>query len=345
MNWGAFSLRGGLGDWVTPWDLLNRALYSAHPLFDSRFMSALLRYFGAGDEMLLVHATASLIDGMLILAPHRRGVYRTFVPAQAQITPVLATSPTVLRNLFTALRPTVVAVDLMCQDLRYIPDGGAEWPKRTMRLRHAMTMSIDLQGDFGHYWGSRPKNLRKNIHRYEHRLERADRSVRLVVTENPGEMPAAVRRYGELECRGWKGRAGTAVDPDGAQGRFYVDVLTSFAATGAASVYEYYIGDRLAASRLVIGNDEMAVILKTTYDEELREFAPGRLLLYRVLEREFEQHRRRRVEFYTNATRDQLEWATDTREIAHVTLYRNDLVRVAHGVARRVKAALKHGSA
>ena len=68
---------------------------------------------------------------------------------------------------------------------------------------------------------------------------------------------------------------------------------------------------------------EHLVILKTTYDERLSKYAPGRVLLKRLLEQHSSACPTGNVEFYTNATRDQLSWATDSRAIRHIRLFRN----------------------
>jgi hypothetical protein len=157
----------------------------------------------------------------------------------------------------------------------------------------------------------------------------------LVVLERPEDMREAVTRYGGLESAGWKQAAGTAVHIDNPQGRFYAEVLEQFAATRHGRVYELWIADRLAASRLVISGAGMHIILKTSYDESLSEFAPGRLLLYALLERAFAERSQRAVEFYTNATVDQLAWATASRTISHSVHFRHAWIAGLYDVWRR----------
>jgi CelD/BcsL family acetyltransferase involved in cellulose biosynthesis len=106
--------------------------------------------------------------------------------------------------------------------------------------------------------------------------------------------------------------------------------MKEFAVSGNASVYELYFNDTLVASRLCIFNSEMLIILKTTYAEEFSEYAPGRLLLYAVIEREFAQKRVKKIEFYTNANQDQISWSTEQRYIQHITLFRHSLLKKAY---------------
>jgi CelD/BcsL family acetyltransferase involved in cellulose biosynthesis len=74
----------------------------------------------------------------------------------------------------------------------------------------------------------------------------------------------------------------------------------------------------------------MAIALKTSYDENYKQQAPGRLLLRKVLERCHALWPGRCFEFYTNATPDQLAWATERREMLNLTVYRRPIwARVA----------------
>ena len=337
MNWRMHGLDNGLGDWTESWDALNQVLYNAHPLYDSRFVSALLRHFGTGGERLLVHSSGADIDGMMILSRARRGVYRTFLPAQAQVCPVLVNSTALLDDVFHSLQPVTLAVDLMCQDPLYSPFGDQARLVNAERCHHALTMNIALDGDFDGYWSSRSKNLRSNIRRYRHRLQKESLQENMVLLDEPRDLHDAVARYGVLESNGWKGRAGTAVAIDNLQGAFYSEVLKAFAASARGHVYEYYLNDALVASRLAISNTDMLVILKTTYDETYAKFAPGRLLLYRVIEQGFVRGNSKSVELYTNANQDQLSWATGSRNIDHFTLYRNGAVRSLHRLVHGVK--------
>jgi CelD/BcsL family acetyltransferase involved in cellulose biosynthesis len=106
-------------------------------------------------------------------------------------------------------------------------------------------------------------------------------------------------------------------------------------------VYELYFGNQLAASRLCILNGRMLIVLKTTYDETLAHFAPGRVLLHMLLEREFESKDVSRIEFYTNANADSLSWATASRDIFHVAHFRFGLLRRLVSGSRPWRQALR----
>jgi len=346
MSWRLYPLDRDLGQWAPCWDALNQSLYGGHPLYDSRFMSALLRHFGRGRECLAVHHDGERADGMLILEPYRKGWYATFRPSQAQVCPVLVESSELLRSIFGDLGVAIQAIDLLCQDPSYSPVQDSIDLKRTGSMRHAVTMNIELDGNFEAYWAGRSRKLRNNMRRYQKRLQSEYGGQSVVRTTSPRRMASAVSRYSDLEASGWKARAGTAVTVDGEQGRFYTAVLASFAETNQASVHEYLVNGKVIGSRFLLESGRIIIALKTAYDEAFAAFAPGRLLLYRVLEKEFDDSAGKSLEFYTNATVDQLSWATGTREIRHVTVYRNRLVQLGHqglGLGKRAVAAVQKG--
>lgn len=336
MSWTIERLEGGgLGAFADEWDRLNRRLLAGHPFADTRFVAPLLRHFGRGTERLLVHRHGGSVDGMLLLERRPRGAWRPFLPSQLQAAPVLLPDRSSIDAIFRALPGLCLSVEFHRQDPRYCVDGLLA-PARKVRVEpHATTMEVALDGTFEAYWNERSKNLVKNVRRYQRRVETEAGGSRFVVLERPNDMREAVTRYGLLESAGWKRAAGTAVHIDNAQGRFYAEVLEQFAATGHGRVYELWFADRLAASRLVISGAGMHIILKTSYDESLSQFAPGRLLLHALLERAFAERSQRAVEFYTDATPDQLAWATASRTISHAVHFRHAWIAAAHDAWRR----------
>jgi len=323
MTWQILQISGGLGEWRDAWDNMNQRLYRGHPFSDSRFVDALLRHFGTGNERLCIHRSGENVDGMILLYPRRPGIWSQFVPSQVQAAPVLIENDEHLKALFQALPPWAGILEFLCQDPHFAPnafDSGEAGAVRTEK--HALTMNVELTGPFETYWKSRSKNLLKNIRRYRQRVADSFVQTDIRILSVPDAMHEAVARYGMLESAGWKGAEETAIHIDNAQGRFYAEIMTRFAETGQAQVVEYWLDSQLAASRLVVSCTDIAIILKTTYDEALSKFAPGRLLLHDYLQHAFAEKRNKAVEFYTNATQDQLAWATGQRHIRHVMYFR-----------------------
>jgi hypothetical protein len=307
------------------WQRLADQYHSGHPLLDSRFVAECLKSFGGDGTRLAIEESAAGLQSMLLLDNVGRWSATSFSPSQLPICPLVTST----QSLGDSLRELVKArawsglLGLMRYDSRYygpISGAGIE------HLAYATTMEVATQGTFEEYWAARHKKLRDNIGRYFRRAKAAGHDVRLVETSEAEEMTAAVTRYGELESRGWKGQAGSAIEIGNAQGEFYSNVVKSMANTGNAAALELWFNDVLVASRLLISANGIVVFLKTTYREDFSEFAAGRLLLHAAIEKLFANSQNRSIEFYTNASADQLQWATSSRALEHLNVYRSGAV-------------------
>lgn len=312
------------------WDALLGASYGGNPMLESRFMRPCVEHFAGPGLRSVSIGRATGTQALLLLSRRRPGLFGTFSPSQSQIAPLVAEpeGPFDAGGAFASLPASCMRIDLFNVDPDFAPRRLIDGPK-VQRQVHAVTMDIDATGSFEDYWRRRPKKLRDNMKRYRRRLESDGVTAEFRVSTGVPEVLDALRRYGELESVGWKGRAGTAIHPDNDQGRFYADVLASYAERGDAFVFELLFDGKLAASRVAIGAGSMLVMLKTTYDENSDRYAPGRLALHDALERLFDLQRFERIEFYTNAQRDQLSWADRTREILNLSVYRSPIMRRA----------------
>ena len=332
MRWEIISLKGTLGHHAPAWDELNQRCFQDNPMLQSGFVNALLKYFGTGDEKLCILMPLDAPQGMCILKPTGRGVWSTFLPSQAQIGPALLVDSSAIAALIRELPGIVGGVDLLCCD----PSNGdlAAGVTTESSIDHALTMNIRLDGDFETYWSQRSKQLKKNFRRYERKTEEDHFERRFQRISSPPDISAAVSRYAELESKGWKGKVGTAINTNTPQGHFYTDVMNRFAQSNAAFVFELWLGGTLAASRLAVCSPGMIVILKTTYDESLEKYAPGRQLLHEVIKDCFEVYPGSVIEFYTDANADQLAWASEQRWIKHLNFSRSELAHRLYQAAR-----------
>lgn len=316
-----------MGPHLGAWSDLHGRRFDNHPLLSASFVEGLLRHFADGTEHLFVLEVGGVAQAMGVLQRRSRWQWTTFRPAQAQIGCLLIAQGESLSGLVECLPETVAMLDLMCLDPQL--SGHFATQALAFRRHHARTMKVVVRGTYGAYLADRPGGLRTNLRRYAKKIAADGLSIRYEAIHDSPEIAAAVMRYAQLESRGWKGALGTALSPSGAQTRFYVDLLESAARRGESSVHELWIGSTLAASRLILGGGRMTVTLKTTYDEGLAKYAPGRLLLAEVLRIMHDRGEGHAVEFYTDASADQLSWATDSRCIYDLRLYRRGFAGAA----------------
>lgn len=337
-KWSVLPLTGDLGGHATEWDALNRRRFKANPMLDSRFVNGLLRHFGDESVRLCVLWVAGAVRAMCLLRPKGLGLWSTFLPPQAQLGPVLMARADDVVPLLRSLPGLAWQIDFLCSDAAFGPVAQAGHNGAVQE--HALTMNIALAGDFDAYWAQRSSKLQTNMRRYERRLDQDGLAARFVRIADPAKIGAAVRRYAALESKGWKAAAGTAIGLDSPQDLFYSQVLREFAHRGGATVYELWLGDQLAASRLALASSGVMTMLKTTYDETLDRYAPGRLLLRRVIEHAFTACPGGTIEFYTDANPDLLSWSTGRRWIEHISVYRHALAATLIPVLNTLRKAV-----
>lgn len=328
MNWELYNISEIDLKWKD-WDRLNGLYYNHHPYFDSRFIKPCVKYFGDKTIRLaqLKNENHEIV-GMTLVKKRPLGTWTLFTVAQMQIVPILLNPKNrggELKGLLKSLSGFCWRLECLYQDPDFTPFS-MEDDKYTTRYYHCTTTSIELDQTFNEFWNERKKKLRQNIKRYFNRIEKTNMAIKFIKISQLEELKNGLIRYGLLESLGWKGKAGTAIHPDNTQGRFYNDVMQSFGLNGQAYIYEFYFKDELAASRLCINNKEINITLKVTYNENLKKFAPGKLLTYKMIEKEFEEKIHKRIEFYTNASKDQLDWSSAKRNIYHFEVHRNLII-------------------
>ncbi len=137
-----------------------------------------------------------------------------------------------------------------------------------------------------------------DAYRHEHksRLERAGRRRRKLekagaefhLVDVPADLDGRLHRGLELERRGWKGQAGTAILDDPTTTRFFTEVAHAFAAVGELRVSEIVLDGELLAFDLQVLSGGRLYALKTTYSEEHSALSPGTALRHAIVEKCFE---------------------------------------------------------
>jgi hypothetical protein len=323
------------------WQQLVDQYHSGNLMLSSPFVSQLLATFST-QHYLASCTLNSQVKLMLVVQKRRPGIWELAQLSQAQSALVVGAQSFKpdLAALLSTLPGLVLRLDFFCLDP--LDHEALIDSLRSHALDESMkNIRVDCQSNFTQYWQARSKNLRKNINRYENRLVSEGKQTKFLFHTESTAVFSAVDRYGMLESRGWKGKNGTSLHPCNKQGVFYQKNLTNQADIHQAMVIEFYIDDQLAASRLCCFNSEIFIILKTTYDEDLKAYAPGRLLLAEVIKYVMEHKTASVIDFYTHATEEQIDWATDVRPMYKGSFYRPPLLKTLDMLLTRLKRSLK----
>ncbi len=92
------------------------------------------------------------------------------------------------------------------------------------------------------------KNFRGALRKARNKLAQ-EKDVEVFSLHDIVDVPPAVEEFLELEARGWKGAAGTAIESDPRVANFYRTAATRFAGIGASEINLLRIGDRCVAGQ------------------------------------------------------------------------------------------------
>jgi CelD/BcsL family acetyltransferase involved in cellulose biosynthesis len=310
-------------DHVESWRQINRNSANS-PALEPELVLAALQHLGDGKELIALMERGADIVAMGILRRKNPWVWETFQPSQIPLGAWLVRSDAscseVAYSLLRALpgMPLLLGVTQLDPDLSVRPDSD----EKIRTVDYINTARITIQGTFEEYWAARGKNLRQNMKRQRNSLERSGVVTRLDVLTSPEDVPTAIAAYARMETAGWKATGGTAIAPDNVQGKFYTQLLQSFAAQGRAHIYRYWYDDRIVAMDLCISHDGIIIILKTTYDEREQASSPAMLMRQDAFKAMFESQRFKRVEFYGKVMEWHTRWTNEIRTMYHLNIYR-----------------------
>lgn len=306
-------------DWSAAWDQLNER-HARLPFFDSRFIAAALRWFGAPQLQLLIGSRQGTPLAMGLFAPRGRGLWDTWQPSQLPLGAWLC-RPELSRQaasagMMQALPGVALAIGFTQQDPLITPrePGGHT-------LDYVPTARVAIRGSFDDYWAARGKNLKHNIKRQQAKLTQQGLTAQLEVIERSDEVASALAQYGALEAASWKAGFGTAITPDNTQGRFYREVLERM--NGQMRIYRYRFDDTVVAMDLCLSLGDMLVILKTACRDDLQGLSPAVLMHREIFESLFNEGRIATVEFYGRLMEWHTRWTDDQRMLYHANVYRS----------------------
>ena len=319
------------------WDALNECGPNS-PLLSSRFVLPSLRAFQSGKERLAVSGNPDHPDAMCILKQRRNLIWDTFQPAQAPVgfwlmRPGLDLE-TAITGLMRALPGFPLVVGITQQDPWLIPRPPNS--AKMLTLNYIDTARILLDGDYETYWDSRSKNLRQNMRKARNKLEKDGLAFQLKCISDPAEIKGAIENYGVMESTGWKATDGTAVQSNNIQGKFYTDLLETFCRAGCGRIYYLTFNDTIVAMDLCIHQGSTLVILKTTYDENYKDYSPAMLMHQELFRTLFQAGDFQRIEFYGKVMDWHLRWTEEIRTMYHVNVCRWE--RIMNMMRQRIGA-------
>lgn len=182
-------------------------------------------------------------------------------------------------------------------------------------------------------WAELERQLSSRFRANLRRRRRALARLGEVRAERCSDSAERVKAGIELERKGWKGRAGTAMAQDADTCGFYTDLARVFGTQGRLALWALYLDDRLIAFQFGLEHKGSYALLKPAYDESLARYSPGQLLMVEVL-RDAIARRLTRFEFLGEDMTWKRDWQPETRDQDWLFVFRRS-------VAGRILRALK----
>lgn len=131
------------------------------------------------------------------------------------------------------------------------------------------------------------KNHNREYRRLWRRLSETGH-LRYHIASNKNEILRAFEDYMQLEAAGWKGKQGTAFLSKSKDTDFARKAIYNLAKQDLVRIHILSVNDRPVASLVVFYYQNQAWTWKTAYDENLKAFSPGVLLMIEVLKNHIE---------------------------------------------------------
>jgi CelD/BcsL family acetyltransferase involved in cellulose biosynthesis len=179
--------------------------------------------------------------------------------------------------------------------------------------------TVDLSESYDAYLSGRSNKLRRNLRRNRRRLKaQGEVAFRLVEQLPPSEVEPVLRRLLEVESRGWKGAAGTAVLESPGMFAFYAQVARQLAAWDQLLLAWLEIDRRPIAFEMGWSAKGVYHTFKLGYDEDFGGFGPGHLLRAELFGRLSEEGRQRAVDFQGPMNEALRAWATGAYRVGRL---------------------------
>ncbi len=204
--------------------------------------------------------------------------------------------------------------------------GSENYPTGIWRMENApfikLPQAVNETDSCEEYFKSLGKKRRQDLSRRLRRLREIG-SVEFAVTR--GYSAELMRKYFDLEAKGWKGRAGTAVADDDSVVKLHDDFARATAEKNALFVYELKLNDQTIAMQLRIVYNRQTTCWKTAYDENYARFSPGNLLFAEFVRDSLKNHSQE-VDLLSPPSASKGIWASGERELVGFYIFQRGII-------------------
>jgi CelD/BcsL family acetyltransferase involved in cellulose biosynthesis len=271
---------------MAEWDALADRV-GAPPFARAAWFAAWRRAFGSGDLELITLRRKGNLAGVLP-TERRRGVVRGTVNYHSPAFAAVAEDPAAERAmcelaLNRASRRLSLAQVPADDGLPAEADAAATAAGcRVLRRVQQRTPVVPVEGEWDSYLGGLSRGFRKELRRFNRRLDEQGQ-VDFEVTTGEEGLGERLEEVFAVEGTGWKLEQGTAIISRPETRRFYEEVAAWAAASGFLRLFILRLAGRAIAVDFALESGGVRYLLKGGFDPDYAKAAPGLLLLERGL--------------------------------------------------------------
>lgn len=342
-NWFFEDAKTNFNKYKESWQQLGKEILQCnHPLLHVDYVQPLLKYFAPKNTILALKG-ASGKDGMVLLNQKCWGIWESFVPGTGPFSFALikndqqGSANSSIASLLSSLPGYAFLFTFHKLDPDFLTVKSSNDKGIIEKIKYIETIKIPIDRSFEDYWKARSKNLKRNIIKKVNRIEKSGMKLSFHELKTTDKIKAGVETYGRMESAGWKGKNNSAVHIENHRGAFYVEMLKRFALREKASIYQLLFDNKVVASALTIKGCNMAIILKITFDEDMKDYSPGLIMMYELHKKLFSTIGINNIEHYGKATQRAKQWADNIRTTYHLNCYRSSSIYKMIKIMRNIR--------
>jgi CelD/BcsL family acetyltransferase involved in cellulose biosynthesis len=287
----------------------------ATPFVRPGWIAAWWEAFGTGTLQLYVIRRDGRLVGVAPMHRHRgtlRSTSNVHTPEFGFVVVDDAVADALAAQIFAGGRRVLVELIASTNDAARLRSAARGVGYRLVRRAALRSPVLEIDGQWDDYERSVGRRIMTDLRRRARRL--ADLGALTVDVHDGREgLPKLLDAAFALEHSGWKGARGTSIAARPETQLFYTSVARWAAERGWLRLAFLTVGGRAVAFQYGLEHARTYYFLKGGYDSAFARFAPGRLLLQRMIERAFTENLAR-FEFLGADEPWKLEWTHAVRE-------------------------------
>lgn len=224
-----------------------------------------------------------------------------------------------------------------------LQDAAAEGGYVSRKLSQYENPGISLAGEWEAYYGRRSRRLKKGNNLVRNRLQRDGKAVEIQCIDSRSEVldpGSLLRTLTDISARSWKASTGLTLDNPG-PGAFLARLSEHGLEKGWFLAWILTIDGEPVAMEYQLEFNGVISGLRADYDEGTRDYSPGTLLNWRIIEQLFG----RGASYYAlgpGSNPYKARWIENSRDLVDLIVYGNSLrARVVRLVEQRMKPLVK----